>query len=61
MELGTHRLIIRDYRWEDWQDVHAYASRPLVTYEGYLREHMFHKGKWHDSLQYSILEHEFKG
>jgi ribosomal-protein-alanine N-acetyltransferase len=31
-----------------------------MTYEGHLREHMFYKGKWHDSYQYSILEHEFK-
>jgi ribosomal-protein-alanine N-acetyltransferase len=31
-----------------------------MTYEGHLREHMFYKGKWHDSYQYSILEHESK-
>lgn len=31
-----------------------------MTYEGHLREHMYFKGKWHDSFQYSILEHEFK-
>lgn len=30
-----------------------------MTYEGHLREHMFYKGKWHDSYQYSILNHEF--
>ena len=30
-----------------------------MTYEGHLREHMFHKGKWHDSHQYAILAHEF--
>jgi ribosomal-protein-alanine N-acetyltransferase len=27
--------------------------------EGHLREHMWHKGKWHDSYLYSILEHEW--
>ncbi len=27
--------------------------------EGHLREHMWHKGNWHDSLLYSILEHEW--
>lgn len=32
-----------------------------MTYEGQLREHLYCKGKWNDSLQYSILEHEFKG
>lgn len=32
-----------------------------MTYEGHLREHLFYKGKWHDSFQYSILKHEFKG
>ncbi|SFM14302.1 Protein N-acetyltransferase, RimJ/RimL family [Paenibacillus sp. 1_12] len=30
-----------------------------MTYEGRLREHMHHKGKWHDSLLHSILEQEF--
>jgi ribosomal-protein-alanine N-acetyltransferase len=30
-----------------------------MTYEGRLREHMQHKGKWHDSLLHSILEQEF--
>ena len=32
-----------------------------MTYEGHLREHMWHKGRWHDSCLYSILEHEYKG
>ncbi|WP_310829162.1 GNAT family N-acetyltransferase [Paenibacillus pedocola] len=31
-----------------------------MTYEGHLREHMWHKGGWHDSYLYSILEHEYK-
>lgn len=30
-----------------------------MKYEGHLREHMWHKGKWHDSYQYSILKHEY--
>lgn len=30
-----------------------------MKYEGHLREHMWFKGKWHDSYQYSILAHEF--
>ncbi|ASA21444.1 GNAT family N-acetyltransferase [Paenibacillus donghaensis] len=29
-----------------------------MKYEGQLREHMWHKGLWHDSCLYSILEHE---
>jgi ribosomal-protein-alanine N-acetyltransferase len=29
-----------------------------MKYEGHLRGHMRHKGKWHDSYQYSILEEE---
>ncbi|TJY43322.1 GNAT family N-acetyltransferase [Cohnella pontilimi] len=32
-----------------------------MKYEGHLREHMWHKGQWHDSYLYSILKHEFKG
>ena len=27
--------------------------------EGYLREHEFSKGAWHDNLLYSILEQEW--
>ncbi|TLS49572.1 GNAT family N-acetyltransferase [Paenibacillus antri] len=30
-----------------------------MTYEGHLREHLFAKGKWHDSYQYSILAKEW--
>ncbi|SDW15235.1 GNAT family N-acetyltransferase [Paenibacillus sp. CF384] len=30
-----------------------------MKFEGHLREHMRHKGKWYDSYQYSILEDEF--
>ncbi|WP_128657496.1 GNAT family N-acetyltransferase [Paenibacillus sp. 598K] len=31
-----------------------------MTYEGRLRGHMYHKGAWHDSDQYSILEDEYR-
>lgn len=30
-----------------------------MTKEGHLREHMFHKGKYHDSYLYSILKDEY--
>jgi len=30
-----------------------------MKYEGHLREHLWHNGKWHDSYQYSLLESEF--
>lgn len=32
-----------------------------MVYEGHIREHKRHKGKWHDSYQYSILENEYEG
>ncbi|HZG75409.1 MAG TPA: GNAT family protein, partial [Paenibacillus sp.] len=32
-----------------------------MTYEGRLREHLFAKGTWHDSYQYSILSKEWRG
>ncbi|MGE5703142.1 MAG: GNAT family N-acetyltransferase [Clostridia bacterium] len=33
MQLQTNRLIIREFTWEDWPAVHAYASDPeVVTY-----------------------------
>jgi len=31
-----------------------------MKYEGHIREHMWHKGKWNDSYQYSILENEYR-
>ncbi|MBB6672145.1 GNAT family N-acetyltransferase [Cohnella nanjingensis] len=31
-----------------------------MQYEGRLREHMRHKGSWHDSFLYSILEQEYE-
>jgi len=31
-----------------------------MRYEGRLREHIRAKGRWLDSLQYSILDHEFR-
>lgn len=30
-----------------------------MQYEGHLREHMWHKGKWHDSYLHSILKHDW--
>lgn len=32
-----------------------------MKYERHLRGHMKHKGEWHNSFQYSILEHEYTG
>jgi hypothetical protein len=31
MKLATDRLIIRDFRHDDWSEVHSYASDPLVA------------------------------
>jgi RimJ/RimL family protein N-acetyltransferase len=31
-----------------------------MTREGHMREHMWYKGEWHDSLLYSILRREFE-
>ncbi|WP_010272883.1 GNAT family N-acetyltransferase [Paenibacillus senegalensis] len=30
-----------------------------MKYEGHLREHLYAKGRWHDSCQFSILAREF--
>ncbi|MFD0710555.1 GNAT family N-acetyltransferase [Paenibacillus sp. GCM10027626] len=57
LELGLHR-IYATCRPENIGSA-GVMKKIGMTYEGHLREHMFHKGKWHDSLQYSILEHEF--
>ncbi|WP_159886075.1 GNAT family N-acetyltransferase [Paenibacillus puerhi] len=58
-ELGLHR-IYATCRPDNRGSAKVMESIGM-RYEGHLREHMRHKGKWHDSFQYSILEHEFKG
>lgn len=57
-ELGLHRIYAT---CRPGNIGSATVMRKLgMTYEGHMREHMFHKGKWHDSYQYSILEHEYE-
>ncbi|WP_424768437.1 GNAT family N-acetyltransferase [Paenibacillus sp. sgz302251] len=58
-ELGLHR-IFATCRPDNIGSA-SVMKKIGMLYEGRLREHMFHKEKWHDSFQYSILEHEFKG
>ncbi|UUZ81130.1 GNAT family N-acetyltransferase [Paenibacillus sp. P26] len=55
--LGLHR-IYATCRPENTGSAKV-MQRIGMTYEGHIREHMRHKGMWHDSHQYSILEHEF--
>lgn len=58
-ELGLHR-IYATCRPENLGS--AGVMRKLgMSQEGHLREHQFSKGKWQDSLLFSILHHEFKG
>lgn len=57
-ELGLHR-IFATCRPGNLGSA-AVMRRIGMTYEGHLRGHMFHKGKFHDSYQYSILEDEYK-
>jgi len=56
-ELGLHRI------YATCRPANIGSARVMqkagMTYEGHLREHMRHKGKWHDSYQYSILESEY--
>ncbi|REK71432.1 GNAT family N-acetyltransferase [Paenibacillus paeoniae] len=57
-ELGLHRIYAT---CRPGNVGSATVMRKLgMSYEGHLREHMFHKDKWHDSYLYSILEHEYK-
>ena len=58
-ELGLHRIYAKCR--PDNIGSASVMKKIGMTYEGHLREHLFYKGKWHDSFQYSILEHEFMG
>jgi ribosomal-protein-alanine N-acetyltransferase len=58
-ELGLHR-IYATCRPDNMGSARVMENIGM-KYEGHLREHMQHKGKWHDSFQYSILEHEYSG
>lgn len=57
--LGLHR-IYATCRPENISSANVMKSVGM-QYEGHLRGHMWHKGQWHDSFQYSILEHEYEG
>ena len=56
--LGMHR-IFATCRPENIGSAKVMEKAGLQR-EGHLREHMYHKGNWHDSYLYSILEHELK-
>ncbi|WP_317259177.1 GNAT family protein [Paenibacillus sp. J5C2022] len=58
-ELGLHR-IFATCRPENIRSAKV-MQKVGMKYEGHLREHMRHRGKWHDSYQYSILETEYPG
>lgn len=57
-ELNLHR-IYATCRPENTGSARVMQKLGMV-YEGHLREHMHHKGKWHDSYLYSILEEEYR-
>ncbi|MCX5726473.1 MAG: GNAT family protein [Candidatus Saganbacteria bacterium] len=56
-DLGVHRV----FATCDPANIASYSVMGKIGMkrEGHLREHKFAKGKWRDSLIYSILEHEF--
>ena len=59
VELGLHRI----YATCRPGNVGSAAVMKSIgmTYEGHLRGHLFAKGAWHDSYQYSILADEWMG
>lgn len=57
-ELGLHRIYATCR--PDNTGSASVMERIGMKYEGRLRGHMRHKGQWHDSLQYSILEDEYE-
>lgn len=58
-KLGLYR-IYATYRPENIGSANV-MQKVGMKYEGHLRGHMKHKGEWHNSFQYSILEHEYTG
>ncbi|QUL54050.1 GNAT family N-acetyltransferase [Paenibacillus tritici] len=57
-ELGLHR-IYATCRPENIGSARVMQKLGMI-YEGHLRGHMYHKGKWMDSYQYSILKEEYQ-
>jgi RimJ/RimL family protein N-acetyltransferase len=55
-EIGLHRI------WACHDPDNPASGRVLekagLTHEGRIREHLFVRGRWRDSVTYSILEHE---
>ncbi|WP_379134901.1 GNAT family N-acetyltransferase [Paenibacillus sp. sgz500958] len=57
-ELGLHR-IYATCRPDNIGSAKVMQSIGM-TYEGHLREHKWHKGRWNDSYLYAILEQDYK-
>ena len=55
-QLGLHR-IYATCRPDNIGSARVMQKNGMV-YEGHLREHLWHQGKWHDSYLYSLLETE---
>lgn len=51
MFISTPRLIIRDYKWEDWQDLYEIFSDPQVMAHC---ETVYDEAKTQDALAYFI-------
>ncbi|MET1000891.1 MAG: GNAT family protein [Acidimicrobiia bacterium] len=55
-EIGLHRI------WACHDPDNSASGRVLekagLTHEGRIRDHLFVRGRWRDSVTYSILEHE---
>ncbi|MGG6310403.1 GNAT family N-acetyltransferase [Paenibacillus macerans] len=56
-ELGLHRIYATCR--PDNSGSAKVMQKIGMTYEGHMREHLWHNGKWHDSFQYSILSSEY--
>lgn len=56
-ELGVHRIYATCRPANIGSE--AVMKRIGMTKEGHLREHIYHKGKYHDSYLYSILKDEY--
>jgi diamine N-acetyltransferase len=58
-QLNLHRIYLRVYA-ENARGVHCY-EKVGFRHEGRQREAVFRHGRWHDLINMSILEHEYRG
>lgn len=59
-QLESERLLLRDFRPEDFDAFYATAEGLGMRLEGVFRHHRYFRGRWWDSAVYALLAQEWQ-